>query len=583
VGEAPTNHSLKETGATCEGDSLAEHIRQQLQEFRRKLLDPSLRNPLLSFPHREPSTAFVRIVDEFPDLVFERLEGGGEFVIRALDPPRTEPEDEETQSFQEALARFKAEDTVYRESLEVLRRKGAGRASLADLERRARDRVRFQLGMEPWEAETGLSPDELARRRGLNPDFDLAEADPHAALEHHYDDALQTLLFEDRLEASLRGLRERARSSVREMGVPTLFAAFGFLEWYEDESSDRAHHAPLILLPLEIDRRREGQRYRYFVGALDQNAAANLTLQLVLRERFGLFLPSFEEDDTPETYFHKVRVMCDEKPRWRVRRFLTIGVFPFAKIAIYEDLDIDARWPSPDAVVGHEAIRKLVASAGDSDSPFGDEYPLDDPEIEPRVPPLIYDADSSQHSAMIDVLAGKNLAIHGPPGTGKSQTITNIIGAALAGGKSVLFVAEKLAALDVVADRLNKAGLGNFCLKLHRDVKKATVLAEFKQRLEMSVPQFEASAYERQREQWQVQRDALKRYSELLHEPVGNLGISVHELLWRATEAHTGGTKFPLSCTRSQCLMRGFFSPGTPTPQGQVWQRCRIASRQQTG
>jgi ABC-type transport system involved in cytochrome bd biosynthesis fused ATPase/permease subunit len=94
----------------------------------------------------------------------------------------------------------------------------------------------------------------------------------------------------------------------------------------------------------------------------------------------------------------------------------------------------------------HEAIRKLVASAGDSDSPFGDEYPLDDPEIEPRVPPLIYDADSSQHSAMIDVLAGKNLAIHGPPGTGKSQTITNIIGAALAAGKSVLFVAEKLAA-----------------------------------------------------------------------------------------------------------------------------------------
>jgi hypothetical protein len=114
-------------------------------------------------------------------------------------------------------------------------------------------------------------------------------------------------------------------------------------------------------------------------------------------------------------------------------------------------VDIDARWPSPEAVVGHEAIRKLVASAGDSDSPFGDEYPLDDPEIEPRLPPLIYDADSSQHSALIDVLAGKNLAIHGPPRTGKSQTITNIIGAALAAGKSVLFVAEKNGREEILA------------------------------------------------------------------------------------------------------------------------------------
>jgi len=124
---------------TCEGDSLAEHIRQQLQDFRRKLLDPSLRNPLLSFSHREPSTAFVRIIDELPDLVFERLEDGGEFVIRALDPPQTEPEDEETAAFQEALARFKAEDTVYRESLEALQRGGADATSLSDLERRARD------------------------------------------------------------------------------------------------------------------------------------------------------------------------------------------------------------------------------------------------------------------------------------------------------------------------------------------------------------------------------------------------------------------------------------------------------------
>ncbi len=134
-------------------DELAEHIRQQLDDFRHKLLDPSLRNPLLSFTQREPSTAFVRIIDELPDTVFEELESGSEFIICPLDPPRTEPEDEETEPFLEALAKLKAEDPVYLESAESLKRRSAGRIKLSELERRARDRVRFQLGMAPWEPE----------------------------------------------------------------------------------------------------------------------------------------------------------------------------------------------------------------------------------------------------------------------------------------------------------------------------------------------------------------------------------------------------------------------------------------------
>ena len=130
VAEAPADYMPLGGPEPTQGeDGLAEHIRQQLDDFRRKLLDPSLRNPLLSFSYREPSTAFVRIVDELPDPVFERLEGGGEFVIRSLDPPRTEPEDEETESFQEALGKFKVEDPVYREALESLQRRRAGRAA----------------------------------------------------------------------------------------------------------------------------------------------------------------------------------------------------------------------------------------------------------------------------------------------------------------------------------------------------------------------------------------------------------------------------------------------------------------------
>ncbi len=219
--EAPTDQSNPDSHANPggaeppgDGNGLGAHIRQQLEDFRRKLLDPSLRNPLLSFSHREPSTAYVRIVDELPDAVFEALEGGAEFFICPLDPPRTEPEDEEAEPFLEALTKFKGEDPVYLESADALKRRRGGRKAMAELERRARDRVRFQLGMEPWEPEAGLPSEELARRRGLNPDYDLPEPDLQTVLERHQDDELQTLLLPDRLDPTPQGAA-RARTLQR--------------------------------------------------------------------------------------------------------------------------------------------------------------------------------------------------------------------------------------------------------------------------------------------------------------------------------------------------------------------------------
>ena len=103
----------------------------------------------------------------------------------------------------------------------------------------------------------------------------------------------------------------------------------------------------------------------------------------------------------------------------------------------------------------------------EASAPHPDNYDLEDPIIEAEVPLLIRDADSSQHRAIIDVMRGRSFVIKGPPGTGKSQTIANIIAANLAKGKSVLFVAEKAAALDVVKKRLDEAGLGDFCFELH--------------------------------------------------------------------------------------------------------------------
>src|SRR5206468_5882639 len=115
----------------------------------------------------------------------------------------------------------------------------------------------------------------------------------------------------------------------------------------------------------------------------------------------------------------------------------------------------------------HPRVREFFEGVPADGLQFAPEHALDSEELASQVPSLIYDADSSQHSALVDALAGKNLVIEGPPGTGKSQTITNLIAAALVSGKTVLFVAEKLAALEVVRNRLDKAGLGLFCLELH--------------------------------------------------------------------------------------------------------------------
>ncbi len=185
---------------------------------------------------------------------------------------------------------------------------------------------------------------------------------------------------------------------------------------------------------------------------------------------FGRVLPEFEIEEEEgagsiEAYFDQVQEAIEGLKRWRFRRWVILGHFAFGRLAMFADLDPD-RWKD------HPAKHKLVASIlrgteggeGGTLPSIPDDYPIDDPEIEKIAPYLIHDADASQHSALIDVMRGADLVIQGPPGTGKSQTITNIIANALARGQSVLFLSEKQAALEVVKRRLDRAGIGEFCL-----------------------------------------------------------------------------------------------------------------------
>ena len=340
-----------------------------------------------------------------------------------------------------------------------------------------------------------------------------------------------------------------ARLAQQEMGLSTLFIAFGFLEWRQSEDSEKSHFAPLLLLPVIISARTEKGKKIYSVKATSEEPEINVTLAKHL-ERENRVLPKFEPDDdckSPiEDYFALVLEAIDGLPNWRVRRFLTLGHFAFGRLAMYQDID-PSQWPL--GVVSHPLVSSILRGVETSkqddsvvlrDAP--EDYEIDTPEVEKLVPLLVHNADASQHSAIVDVMKGDNLVIEGPPGTGKSQTITNIIANALSRDKSanILFLSEKLAALTVVKRRLDTAGLGDFCLELHSDESSPrSVVHSLKRSCDRWL------AFGRRKPpprpinpgSWEGARKEISSYLAGLHAQ-DNDGATAFDLFWRAIAAN---------------------------------------------
>jgi transcription elongation GreA/GreB family factor len=374
-------------------------------------------------------------------------------------------------------------------------------------------------------------PKSHAERLGISTSFEFAVNGSGSQRRRLHN--LQTLFYPAELERQARRTAGEAKTAIEETGTNMLFLIFGFLEYYESEESDRPRLAPLISVPAALTRGAIDQvtrTYEYTVSHNGEDLAENQTLREKLRRDFMLSLPEFSEEDEPESYFARVEEAVATKRRWRVCRQLTLGMLSFGKLAIWADLDTrkNAR------LLQHPLLRSIFSGCKSESAGgfYAEDYEIDNrPEA---VQPLVFDADSSQHSAIIDVLAGKNLVINGPPGTGKSQTITNVIAAALAQGKRVLFVSEKLAALEVVRHRLNQAGLGHFCLELHsHKTQKKKLIEDVAARIEArfpAPPEFQAKLATLKR-----QKVDLARYAELMGSRVGNaLGITVNEIFWAA-------------------------------------------------
>jgi very-short-patch-repair endonuclease len=502
-------------------------VRATIEELRTKLLDLSLSNRLLNFKPSEKSKTHIRVIDEIPEILFGSLEAGKELEFTWIEEPDAEPADERTPEFLEGFKQAKTTDPTFIEQLEKLGKRPS-RRQVSNLERGLRDRLRLVLRLD---ARVKPSVAERARELGIDPSYDLPR-EVERRTDARRDSKIQTLLYREIMESKLSAIREGDKTLLDDAGVNALYAAFGAVEWYESADSDLAVFAPVLFVPVEIRRVLEAGVYRYVLASRDDDIETNQAFGELIKATHGLELPAWNPEGTLSQYFEQLERLLQSQRRWRLRRWITVGLFTFAKIAMYRDLDTK-RWSAQGGLESHRVLNDLLAGTESiSEVTLAPDYDIDSPLIANKSHTLVTDADSSQHSALIDALDGKNLVVQGPPGTGKSQTITNIIAAAMNEGKRVLFVAEKMAALKVVKDRLDNFGLGQFCLEVHSNkTRKTAVLKSFEERLNLSSSPLESRQLREAIESHDQARSDLIHYADKMKEQVGETGLSVHEVL----------------------------------------------------
>lgn len=320
---------------------------------------------------------------------------------------------------------------------------------------------------------------------------------------------------------ALKNIAKKAKTALEETGVNIAYMAFGFIEWVENENSQYTMKAPILLVPISIEN--DSVVDPYYIKISDDDIVLNPTFSFKLKNEFGIDLPTYN-DEGIEEYLVKIEERVG-KLKWNVIRECKIGIFSFLKINMYKDLKENA-----DKVLENDCVRSLLGESPVQSMSVAD---LSENEADAAFAELnnVVDADSSQMEAIELAKKGVSFVLQGPPGTGKSQTITNIIAECLASGKKVLFVSEKLAALNVVYDKLKKAGLDEFCLELHSHKgNKKDVITELCRTLRIPRSKVSDRAQSEVESKLNAQRE-LNAYVEELHKIRPVINETLYQLL----------------------------------------------------
>ncbi|MFN3683577.1 MAG: DUF4011 domain-containing protein [Fimbriimonadaceae bacterium] len=445
---------------------------EQVRLLREKLLDLTLRNPMLNF--RPSRTNGILFEGELSEHVWRRLvedEKGLRF--QGKPDPRRLPD---------ALPTL--DDGLYDYGDPV---------SLAFLRERAEEELQASL------------------------------IDPTRPLDQ-LDDVLQAADTQSLLERKLYSIRRLARTSEEELGINTLFLAMGALDWTDVDG--RSCRAPLIFIPVDLEIDRAG---RYSLKYDGGDVGGNPPLAAKLWE-LGVQLPDFAERESWNGFFDEVRAIVSSRG-WTVEDdFLYLGFFNFERFVMYEDLG-GSNWQDRPKPWQHElAVALLGGGFPPAESKLTDASDLD------RVRPAessyeVFDADACQLLVLERVKEGHSILVEGPPGTGKSQTIANLIAEAVANGKTVLFVAAKRAAVDVVYRRLAEKGLAAMCLDLHaKTASRKGFFEELDRTLRTRVQMDGQSPLV---ERLEDTRRRLNELSAAVNDPVPPFGISPYTAMGR--------------------------------------------------
>lgn len=338
---------------------------------------------------------------------------------------------------------------------------------------------------------------------------------------------LRSYLPESELTNNLTNLYRSSRTALEENGANTLYIALGLLKWYETTASERPRYAPILLVPVEIIRKAAAKGF--IVRSREEETVLNITLLEMLRQDFGInisleSLPKDEHGVDVQQVFNFIRQSIMSQSRWDVEEQTMLGTFSFSKFILWNDIHNNS-----DKLCENKIVASLVSGKQEWATEKEPDLTNLDVQFNPAQIALPISSDASQLEAIINASENRSFVLHGPPGTGKSQTITNIIANALYNGKKVLFVAAKKAALEVVQSRLEAIGLGAFCLELHSNKsKKSAVLEQLKQTTEVVRTQSPES-FQAEADRLYASRKELNDYVQALHKKYP-FGFSLHEL-----------------------------------------------------
>lgn len=447
-------------------------VNARIKALRPKLINTSRRNPLLNNVLAANNARFIPLVDEKPQNIVESLVNEKVFKLSPLPPfDEFDLPDEKSRKFKSALEKQKLLDEEYIEELKKIRPSDPrGFEKEANLERELRDRVRRIMGMP--DRPKGTRQTDLinhAKIHGIDPSTTLPEAGFQAKDRRHRDLNLQTLLIPSTLESRVRNkIINKQKEFSEERGLRVTFLVVGYLEWIQSEAAtdDAPFKSPLLLIPVDVTRAKSKVGFEFRISKVGE-VCFNPILKHKLQLEFGVSaerLFSVDENNiNVESFFNKVQ---KGKPqimkKWEVLREATLGIYPFQGIELHHDLRDDHIDFSDFNVL--EELFLEVNTNNEASEQFSQME--EEGAVRGQPPVLIMDADSSQSMALEKISQQKNLAMEGPPGSGKSQTIVNAIANALNDGKKVLFVAQKRTALDVVFARLKSLNLDKFVLPL---------------------------------------------------------------------------------------------------------------------